>query len=108
MGVDADQPYPTELLVTGEAGSVVSFDSRLWHAANHHRSSEQRVSMAVRFAPWWLSLEVLRPGSDERKRIVDEVGASDNSVPLVTREVFDRLPPDVQPLFRHWVQRSGS
>lgn len=104
MGVDPDQPYPSELLVTGDAGSVVMFDSRLWHAANHNASSEQRVSLAVRYAPWWLNLDVLRPGSVDRERIVEAAGANDNQVPPVTREVFDKLPSDVQALFRHWVE----
>ena len=104
MGVDPDAPYPTELLVTGRAGSVLMFDSRLWHAANHNGSSEQRVAMSIRFAPWWLNLEVLRPGSDERRRMVDETGRTESCVPSVTRQAYNRLPSDVQPLFRHWVE----
>jgi len=104
MGVEPIDPYPTEVLITGEAGSVMMFDSRLWHAANHNGTPAHRVSMAIRYAPWWLNLDVLRPGSDDRNRMVDEVGANGNMVPLVTRKVFDGLPDDVKPLWRHWVE----
>ena len=107
MGVDAEAVYPTEILVTGEAGSVLLFDSRLWHAANHNGSSRPRVSMAIRYAPWWLNLEVLRTGSEDRKRMVEECGGTENQVPLVTREVFENLPDEVKPLFRHWVEPAG-
>ena len=104
MGIDPDRPYPTEMLVTGEAGTVIMFDSRLWHAANYNGTTEPRVSMAIRYAPWWLNLDVLRPDSDERKRMVDEAGAKENLVPLVARDVFDHLPEHVKPLWRHWVE----
>lgn len=103
-GVDPDSPYPSELLVTGKAGSVILFDSRLWHCPNKNPSSETRLALAVRYAPWWLNLDLLRPGSDERKRMVDEPGATDNQVPLVPADVFEQLPANVKPLFRHWVE----
>ena len=104
-GVELFEPYPTERQVIGEAGSVMVFDSRLWHAAAPNRSTQPRVGMAIRYAPNWLNLEVLRPGSDERRRLVDETGASENVVPEVPRDVFDELPQAVKPLFRHWVAR---
>ena len=104
MEVDPNGPYPTETLVTGEAGSVIMFDSRLWHAANHNGTTEPRVSIAIRYAPWWLNLDVLRPDSDDRKRMVDEVGGKENLIPLVTRKVFDGLPEEAKPLWRHWVE----
>jgi hypothetical protein len=106
-GVDPDSPYPSELLVTGNAGSVILFDSRLWHCPNTNQSSETRVALAVRYAPWWLNLDLLRPGSDERKRMVDEPGATENQVPPVPAAVFEQLPPNVKPLFRHWVERGA-
>lgn len=102
-----------EICVTGEAGSVLLMDSRLWHATSGNRTSEPRVGLAVRYAPWWLNLQVLRPGSEERKRMVDEPGLKENQVPPVPSAVFAKLPPRVKPLFRHWlkdqrVQGSGS
>lgn len=107
MGVDPVAPYPSEVLVTGKAGSVIMFDSRMWHAANHNGTNEPRVSLALRYAPWWLNLDVLRPDSDDRKRMVDEPGAKESSVPLVKRDVFDSLPTEVKPLWRHWVEPAG-
>ena len=103
-GVDAGAPYPTEMQATGDAGSVLIFDSRLWHATAPNLGDTPRVGLAVRYAPWWLSLDVLMPGSDERDRMVNEPGANDNEVPPMSRAVFDRLPEDVKPLMRHWVR----
>ncbi len=107
MAVDMESPYPTEVQATGPAGSVLVMDSRLWHAIGPNRSSAPRVAVVVRFAPWWLNLDVLRPGSDERKRQVEETGRDENLVPLVPVEVFDGLPDAVKPLFRHWVEPAG-
>ena len=79
-------------------------DSRLWHAIGPNRAREPRVAVVVRFAPWWLNLDVLRPHSDERKRMVEEPGLDENLVPLVPAAVFEHLPAGVKPLFRHWVE----
>ena len=103
IGVDPMASYPGEIRAAGEAGSVLLFDSRLWHAAAHNVSDRPRVGMAVRYAPWWLNLDVLKPGSAERIRMVNETGVGDNEVLPVPKSVYDRLPSNVQPLFRHWV-----
>ena len=60
-GVDPLAPYPTEVNACGPAGSVLVLDSRLWHATAPNRSHEPRTSVVVRYAPWWLNVEVLRP-----------------------------------------------
>ena len=101
--VKPDQTVPTETQVTGTEGSVLVMDSRLWHATAPNRTGESRVGLAVRYAPWWLNTEVLRPGSVERKRMVDEAGKDDNQVPSIRRAVFEQLPDRVKPLYRHWV-----
>lgn len=101
---DPEAPFPTEIHVAGAAGCVLVMDSRLWHSTAPNCSAEPRVALAVRYAPWWLNLDVLRPGSDERQRMVDEPGRTDNFVPCVTREVFERLPVNVKPLYRHWLE----
>ena len=103
-GVDAKKPYPTEMQATGDPGSVLLFDSRLWHATATNRGDRPRVGVAVRYAPWWLNLDVLMPGSVERARMSDETGVRENQVAPVTSEVYGRLPEDVKPLFRHWVR----
>lgn len=102
---DPQTRFAAEINATGPAGSVLVLDSRLWHATSPNLSTTPRVALAVRYAPWWLNLEVLRPGSDERRRMCDESGKTDNQVPAVPAEVFSRLPARVQPLFRHWIER---
>ncbi len=102
-GIDPKEPFPTEMSVTGTAGSVLVMDSRLWHATAPNRTNKPRTALAVRYAPWWLNLEVLRPESDERQRMVVEAGRSENQVPSLPREVFWKMPVEVQPLYRHWV-----
>lgn len=103
IGVDPMAPFPGEMQATGEAGDVLMLDSRLWHATPPNLTDQPRIAMAVRYAPWWLNCEVVRPESDERKRMVDEPGSRDNVVPSIPRDVFDILPERTKPLYRHWV-----
>ena len=42
-----------------------------------------RVPVVVRYAPWWLNLEVLRPSSADREQIVDATGGKENMVPSI-------------------------
>ncbi len=103
-GVSPEEPYPTELNVTGEAGSVLIMDSRLWHATAANASMDPRVAVVVRYAPWWLNLNVLMPGSEDRRILVDETGKNENLVPALPRDVYDGLPGDLKPLVYHWVE----
>ena len=103
-GVDPLAPYASEMQACGEAGNVLVFDSRLWHATAPNRSDRPRVGLAVRFAPWWLHLDILMPGSDERKRMVEETGRRENWVEAISSELYESLPGQVRPLFRHWVR----
>jgi ectoine hydroxylase-related dioxygenase (phytanoyl-CoA dioxygenase family) len=103
-GVDARAPQPGEMQACGEAGSALVFDSRLWHSVAPNTTGRSRVSVAVRYAPWWLNLDILMPGSDERKRMVEEPGRHDNNVQPLTAEVYAALPERVRPLLRHWVR----
>lgn len=108
-GVDKMAPHPDEIQMTGKAGSVMVMDSRMWHATPRNVSGQIRAGLAIRWAPWWLNLDVLMPGSDERARMVDEVQeAKDNQVPAVEPQVFSGLPAAVQPLFRHWTRGRGN
>ena len=107
-GVDPSKPYPTEMQTIGPAGSVLVMDSRMWHATAPNRTDQPRTSVVVRYAPWWLNLDVLMSGSDERARIVDEVGKTENNVPPIPPDVYDAFPDDVKPLFRHWVREHTS
>ena len=103
-GIDPMVRYPTEMQATGDSGSVLLFDSRLWHATATNKGDNPRVGVAVRFAPWWLNVDTLMPGSDLRNRMVDEVGGREPQQSPVPSHVFDGLPDNVKPLFRHWVR----
>jgi ectoine hydroxylase-related dioxygenase (phytanoyl-CoA dioxygenase family) len=106
--VDPEAVFPGETHAIGPAGSVLVMDSRLWHATAANLTGESRVALAVRYAPWWLNLEVLRPNSDERRRMCDESGLDENVVPSIRRDVFNQLPSSVQPMYRHWIERAES
>ncbi len=105
MGIPLFEPYRTEMTATGPAGSVMLFDSRLWHATATNRSAGPRVAMVVRYIPWWFNAEILVPGSDERRRMVDKSGRPENEMPALTPEVYEGLPDGVKPLYRHLVRR---
>ena len=104
MGIDPLAPYPGEMNATGSAGSVLVLDSRLWHSTAPNTSGSARVSVVVRYAPWWLNTRILRPDSEERRIMVDEAGTKENDQPLVPRAVFEGLPEQTKPLFLHWVE----
>jgi len=103
-GFDPMAPLPGETNAHGEAGDVLLFDSRLWHATAQNTTPDPRVAMAIRFAPWWLNVDVLRPGTEKRAQMVDEQDAKENEVPALRRDVYEQLPPDIQQLVRHTVE----
>ena len=105
LGIDPTQPYATEFRVTGPAGSMVVFDSRLWHCPPANPSDHVRIALGVRYAPWWLNLEPLNPDSDIRKQLVEEPGLEENEVPKLSVQAYESLPEQVRPLLRHWVAR---
>lgn len=107
LGVDPLSPYPTEYRVTGPQGTLVLFDSRLWHCAPANRSDHVRIALGVRYAPWWLDLTPLDPDSAQRRRLVEATGKSGASVPRLPRAVYEALPVKVKPLYEHWLCASG-
>ena len=102
--VDRDSPYPTEINAIGDAGSVLLFDSRLWHSVAPNRSDLPRTAVIARYAPWWLNLSVQRPGTPDHTQIITETGGKPSESPLVERQVFEGLPDEAKALFRHWVE----
>ena len=98
-----ESPLEGEMNATGPSGSVLILDSRMWHATAKNISDKPRVGLAIRYAPWWLNLDILMPGSEERKMMVDEPGVSENEVPRLKQEVYNNLPNETKPLFRHWL-----
>jgi hypothetical protein len=61
------------------------------------------VAVIVRYAPWWLNLDPLRPGTVDRQDIVDSTGGSNAQVPSLPAAVFQRLPDEVKSLLRYSV-----
>ncbi len=102
--VDQEAPYPTEIQAIGAAGSVLVYDSRLWHAVAPNCSDQQRVGLIVRYAPWWLNLNPTQIGRPEHTAMVVETGGKNYESPPLKAEVFADLPKAVQPLYRHWVE----
>ena len=102
--VNRDAPYPTEIQVSGSAGSVLICDSRLWHAVAPNRSESPRVALLVRYAPWWLNLNPTMVGAPEHTYMVVETGGKNYEAPLLRPEVYESLPDRVKPLYRHWVK----
>lgn len=104
-GVDRDAPHPDEVHAQGAAGSVLLYDSRLWHAVAPNQSTTDRVALIVRYAPWWLNLEPTRAGSQEHDMMVVETDGKDYNQPQLTPQAYESLPTHVQPLYRHWVKQ---
>jgi phytanoyl-CoA dioxygenase PhyH len=97
-------PYPGETQMGGRAGTVVLFDARLWHAVAPNRTEKPRVAAIVRYAPWWLNTSPLRPGTVDRKDIVESQNGKDSQVPLLPRSIYDHLPAAVQKLVHSLVE----
>ncbi len=102
-GIDRDAPHPTEMHITGKAGSVFVSDSRLWHAVAPNRSDARRVGMIIRYAPWWLNLNPTMIGTEEHTMMVVETGGKNYEQMPIKREVYEAMPEDVKPLYRYWV-----
>ena len=102
-GFDREAPHPSQLQIAGSAGSVMLFDSRLWHCVATNHSHEPRVAMNIGYVPWWLNLQPTREGSPEYQAMVVETGGKANKTPLVPAPVFEALPDPLKPLLRHWV-----
>ena len=102
-GIDRDAPYRSELQIEGEAGSVLLYDSRMWHAVAPNLSQQPRVALVVRYAPWWLTLNPTLTGRPEHSAMVVETGGKNYEMPPVKKDVYEALPDDVKPLYRHWV-----
>ena len=104
--VDRDAPHPSERQATAPAGSVLLYDSRLWHAVAPNRSDESRVALIVRYAPWWLNLTPTMRGTPDHERMVAATGGKNYDAVPIRKDVFERLPDSVKPLYQHWVAAS--
>ena len=99
--VDPNAKYEGEVQLVGKAGDVGLFDARTWHAIAPNVSDHERVGFIVRYAPWWINLQPLRPGSRDRRQINDANGGDDSKVEPVPLSVYERLPENLKPLVYH-------
>jgi ectoine hydroxylase-related dioxygenase (phytanoyl-CoA dioxygenase family) len=102
-GIDLDAPNPDEHRALGPAGSVLIYDSRMWHAVAPNITEESRVALIVRYAPWWLNLTPTMKGTPDHDRMVVERGGKNYDAIPIRKDVFDKLPDNVKQLYRHWV-----
>ena len=101
---DREAPHPSEVQIEGEAGSVLLFDSRLWHSVAVNKSDAPRYAVNVSYCAWWLNLMPTRTDSAEYHQMVVETDGKPNTTPLIPRGVFDGFPESLQPLLKHWVE----
>lgn len=103
---DPMRVYDGEVQLQGKAGDVGLFDARTWHATAENHTKDPRVGVLVRYCPWWLNLQTLRPGSRERRQIVDATQGGDAQVEPVPQSIYERLPEAAKPLVNHMVDES--
>ncbi len=98
-----ESTHPSEIQAEGMPGSVLLFDSRIWHINGENNSDENRIAIIARYAAWWFNLNPLIPGlSDFETDAANRGFRPDDVVPL-TPEKFEALPERTKPLFKHIV-----
>jgi len=102
--LDPDGHYDGEVQLQGSAGDVGVFDARTWHAIAPNTGDSERVGVIARYAPWWLNLNPLVPGTRDRRQIVEDHGGTDPKVEKLSESIYNRLPEAVQPLVYHMVE----
>ena len=97
--------HPNEVRATGKAGSVLIFDSRLWHASAVNHTDQPRTGVTVRYGPWWFNVNPLKPGFPEREAMLDAEGKKETNVVFpLPAQVYESLPDEVRPLLRHYLR----
>ena len=82
--IDERSALRGELQAIGSAGSVLIMDSRIWHSNAANPGAGRRTAVVVRYAPWWLNLELY--------------GVNTATIPGA---VFDAFPEEVKLLYEH-------
>jgi len=76
---DPTAPHPDEVMLTGEAGTVVVMNAHMWHGATANRTERQRRAMHAFYTRWD------KPQQQYQKK-------------LLSMEVQARLSPDLRKL----------
>ncbi len=101
QGLAPGRTHPSETQAEGEPGSVLMFDSRVWHTNGENRSDEIRIAVIARYAAWWYNLNPLIPGLSDYETDAANRGFRPDDVVPITPEQFEALPERTKPLFRH-------
>ncbi|MSU37304.1 MAG: hypothetical protein EXS36_19850 [Pedosphaera sp.] len=104
---DPKAAYEGEVQLVGKAGDVGLFDARTWHAIAPSTASTPRVGVIVRYAPWWLNLQTLHPGTRDYKQIVEANQGGDSTVEPVPLSIFKNLPEGAKTLVYHMVDENS-
>ena len=99
--------YKGEVQLQGKAGDVGLFDARTWHSIAPNVSRKERIGVIVRYVPWWLNLQPLRPGTRDRQQIVEANEGKDAKVEPVPLSIYNQLPESAKPLVYHMVDESS-
>ena len=65
-------PIEGEARLLGSAGDVAIVDSRLWHAVSPNKTNNDRITVVLRCAPWWLNLNPTRRDHIDRALVVGD------------------------------------
>ena len=106
MGDESKSSHPNEINIVGNPGDVFLYDSRLWHSVAENRDPNPRIAISVRYAPWWLNLNVQEQGHPDRQRIVLKTDGKDSLTRRISKSVFSKLPDEAKPLFMHFVDET--
>ena len=96
-----ESTHPSEIQAEGDPGSVLLFDSRIWHTNGANKSNTNRIAVIARYAAWWFNLNNLIPGLSDYEIEAAEKGTRADDVVPITSELYEQLPDKTKPLFRH-------
>ena len=108
-GYAAEARIASQMLPAVPAGSVLAFDSRLWHRHLPEPAApgpgpaggEPRLWLDVQYAPWWLDLTSMLPGLADYEARAEGLGYRPADLRPLDDAAFAALPGAVQPLFDH-------
>ncbi len=102
-GYAADARIASQMLPAVPAGSVLAFDSRLWHRhlSAEPGAGEHRLWLDVQYVPWWLDLTSMIPGLADYEARAEGLGYRPAELQPLDDAAFRALPDAVQPLFDH-------
>ena len=100
-GYSADTEISSQMLASVSAGSVLAFDSRLWHRTTANEGVERRLWLDIQYVAWWLDVSSMIPGLADYEARAEDLGYRPVGLRPLVDEPFRNLPDMVKPLFDH-------